>query len=33
LTKDSASPGSLCVVGKSLEDCDQVGVRLIEVAV
>ena len=33
LTKDSASPGSLCVVGKSLEDCDQHGVRLIEVAV
>ncbi len=33
LTKDSASPGSLCVVGKSLEDCDQHGIRLIEVAV
>ena len=33
LRQDSSIPSTLCVVGKSLEDCDQSGVRLIEVAV
>ena len=33
LRKDSASPSSFCVVGKSLEDSDDSGIRLIEVAV
>ena len=33
LKKDSAMPNCLCVVGKSLEDCNESGVRLIEVAV
>ena len=33
LRKDSASPSSLCVVGKSLEDSDDSGIRLIEIAV
>ena len=33
LTKDSSMPNSLCVVGKSLEDSDDSGIRLIEVAV
>jgi hypothetical protein len=33
LSKDSAAPSPWCVVGKSLEDNDGTGVRLIEVAV
>ena len=33
LKKDSAMPSSLCVVGKSLEDSDDAGIKMVEIAV
>ena len=33
LKEDSAMPNSLCVVGKSLEDSDDAGIKMVEIAV